>query len=325
MSTYAAFGFSTDAADVAAAFKDRVKDRHFVVTGANCGLGLECSRVLAKEGGIVYSLCRDMQKAEDAKKSILKELPEAKLTIVQCDLGSLKSIEECAKKLIDSGNPIHVLINNAGIMACPYGLTTDGFEKQFGTNHIGHFYLTKLLMPILEKSGTTTDPARVVNLSSCAHALFGPPQGILFSDLDAKKHYNTWTRYGMSKLANLLFTVDMQKQNDGKTVAFVALHPGVITTNLERDIGCSAYFAICGGYRSGNKAGLKSLSKRKTIPQGSATTILCALDPKIEFGKYYSDCQLSDEVHDRAFDEDLAAELTRVTDKLIETAIKSRM
>ena len=124
----------------------------------------------------------------------------------------------------------------------------------------------------------------------------------------------------MSKLANLLFTVDMQKRYNGKIAASVALHPGVISTNLPKGIGFWTLLTMCGGYRSGNKVGIRTLFSRKTISQGSSTTNLCALDPKISFGNYYSDCQLCDEVHDLAFEEDLASEFFQVTEELQEKA-----
>ena len=315
MSSNPEFGEHTTAEQVVNAFKDRVNGKHFAITGGNSGLGKESARVLAKEGGIVYILCRDMAKGEAARKDILKETPQANITVMKLDLMSLQSIKEFSEEFIKSGNPLHVLLNNAGIMACPYAKTKDGFESQFGTNHIGHFYLTKLLLPVLESTGTEADPARVVALSSLAND-WAPDQGIRFDDLNSEKKYNPWVTYGMSKLANLLFAFDMHNRKQTNKVDFVSLHPGVISTNLARDVGCSAAFSFCGARRSKSNVNM-GLFDRKSIPEGTATSMVCALDPKIEFGKYYSDCQLCDQHHELAFNKELAEKLTDVTEKVI--------
>jgi len=320
MSTHPEFDCETTAEEVVTAFPERVKDKHFVITGANSGLGLESARVLAKAGGIVVMLCRDTLKGEQAKKDIIKKVPDANLTVMECDLTSLASISAFAAAYIQTGKPIHVLLNNAGVMACPYSLTKDGFETQFGTNHVGHYHLTHLLIQVLEKTSTPDYPSRVVNLSSVAHACWAPVEGILFDDLDGKKHYNEWTNYGMSKLANVLFTVHMQKKMAGKNIGFVSLHPGVIRTNLMRDVGVCGLFGMCGAYNKHPKFTMRTAFASKTIPQGTATSIVCSLDPKIELGKYYSDCQVSDWLHPLAYDEATAERLDTVTAELIANA-----
>ena len=322
MSSNPKFGENTTADEVVQAFAERVKDRHFAITGGNSGLGKESARVLAKAGGVVYILCRDLAKGEAAKKDILKETPEAQISVWKIDLMSLQSIKEFSDEFIKTGNPLHVLLNNAGIMACPYAKTKDGFESQFGTNHIGHFYVTKLLLPVLEKTGTEEDPARVVALSSLAND-WAPDEGIRFDDLNSEKKYNPWITYGMSKLANLLFAFDMHNRKQTKTVDFVSLHPGVISTNLTRDVGCSAALSFCGARRSTSNVKM-GLFDRKSIPEGTATSMVCALDPKIEFGMYYADCQLSQQHHELAFDKDLAEKLTEVTEKVIAEKLEAQ-
>eukprot|EP00835_Amoeboradix_gromovi_P001637 NODE_79_length_22985_cov_0.358401.p5 type:complete len:345 gc:universal NODE_79_length_22985_cov_0.358401:10810-9776(-) len=319
MSSNPEFNNKTTADEVAAVFKERVVGKHFVITGANIGLGKETARVLAKQNGIITICSRNTSKGEEAKKDILKDLPNANITVMQLDLSSLKSIKAFSEQYIKSGKPINVLINNAGVMACPMSLTEDGFENQFGTNHLGHFYLTKLLLPVLQKSATS-EPSRVVVLSSIAHVIFSPKEGILFNDLDGSKSYNCWERYGHSKLANILFTVDMQKQFGSDKVAFVALHPGNIqSTNLMQHFGAQSAIQFCCALKF-SEAGL--LLGGKDIPQGTSTTIVCALDPEIQFGKYYSDCQLCTRLHKLAYDEELARKLTKVSNELIDSKIK---
>jgi NAD(P)-dependent dehydrogenase (short-subunit alcohol dehydrogenase family) len=209
-------------------------------------------------------------------------------------------------------------------MACPLSKTADGFEIQFGTNYLGPYHLTKKLLPLLESSGTKENPARVVNLSSCAALLFAPNSGILFNDLSpsSPKSYNTWTRYGHSKLAQILSAMHMQTTRKSENVGFVSLHPGVISsTNLMQ-------------YAQGNLQVLWQLIKAvklsqigslffggKTIPEGTSTTMVCALDPKIEFGKFYDDCQIATKLHPHAYDMAMAQKLTKVSDEMIETAI----
>ena len=320
MSSNANFNSTTTAEEVATAFKNKVAGKYFIITGANIGLGKESARVLAKEGGIITICSRTPSKGEEAKSDILKEFPSANITVLKLDLGSLKSIKAFADEYSNSKKPLNVLINNAGIMACPLTLTEDGFESQFGVNHVGHFYLTKLLLPLLEKSGTVKEPSRVVNLSSIAHIMLAPSEGILFDDLDGSKKYNSWTRYGNSKLANVLFTVDMQKRfNKGGKIAFVTLHPGnILSTNLSQFMGISSSLEmVCA--LNWREAGL--MVDQKNIPQGAATTIVCALDPKIEFAKYYTDCQVSTRTHKHAFDEEMAEKLTKVTEELISAKI----
>ena len=323
MTSNPSFNAKTTASQAAEAFKDRIKGKYFLITGSNTGLGKETARVLAKEGGIVTILSRSVSKGEEAKEDILKEHPQAAINVLQLDLGSLKSVKACAEAYIATGQPLHVLINNAGIMANPYTKTSDGFESQFGTNHLGHFYLTELLLPLLDASGSAQEKSRVVNLSSIANILLAPPEGILFDDLDGTKHYNEWTRYGQSKLANILFTVDFQKKmvEENRNVGFVTLHPGNINTNLTQYID---FFTGLNFIYSSRKSILPKMLSSKTVPEGAATTVVCALDPKIEFGKYYFDCQVSNMLHERAMDEVLAAKLTTVSRQLIESAISKK-
>lgn len=203
------------------------KGKTFVITGANTGLGYETARVLCSHGARVVIACRSEEKATQAIKNILKQHPKADLAYVPLDLGSLESVEECALQL-QGEKKINALINNAGIMVPPYELTSDGFESQFGVNHLGPFALTGLLLEKL----ADTPASRVVNTSSIAHNA----GKIFFDDINAQKKYSATGRYAQSKLANLLFSYELQRrlENAGLSTISVACHPGIADTELSR-------------------------------------------------------------------------------------------
>lgn len=201
--------------------------RTFVITGANTGLGYETARVLAGKGARVVVACRSQQKANDAIDRILAQHPSADVAFVPLDLGDLSTVRTCAETL-QQEDRIDVLINNAGIMVPPLQLTTDGFESQFGVNHLGPFALTGLL---LDKLREVAD-ARVVSTSSIAHK----GGSIAFSDINAEKKYSATGRYAQSKLANLLFAYELQRRLEaaGDSLISVACHPGIADTELTR-------------------------------------------------------------------------------------------
>jgi NAD(P)-dependent dehydrogenase (short-subunit alcohol dehydrogenase family) len=198
-----------------------------IVTGANSGLGFETSKGLVKKGFLVIMACRDLKKAHAAHNKIIKDFAEANLKIIQIDTSSLKSVKAFADEFLQHYQKLDLLINNAGIMVPPFSLTKDGFESQLGTNYLGHFLLTGLLLPALEKAGNS----RVVTLSSIAHKT----GKINFDDLQFKKRtYKKWDAYGQSKLACLMFAYEMDRRlkAKGSKVISVASHPGVSLTNL---------------------------------------------------------------------------------------------
>ncbi len=201
----------------------------FFVTGANTGLGFEASKVLARQGARVLLGCRNRTKAQDAMARIEAAHPAADVAIVDLDLGDLASVEAAAEQLRQEPR-LHGLVNNAGIMMVPYAKTKDGSESQFGVNHLGHFALTGHLLPLLEK----TRGARIVNTSSNAHKM----GDFDWNDLAAEKQYSTTRRYGMSKLANLLFTFELTKRLKaaGSSVMAVTVHPGGAETDLGRHL-----------------------------------------------------------------------------------------
>jgi NAD(P)-dependent dehydrogenase (short-subunit alcohol dehydrogenase family) len=198
--------------------------RTVVVTGANSGLGLETTRVLAGAGAHVVMACRSVDDAESAREAILTDLPGASLTVRELDLADLDSVRAFADWAGDELGRVNVLCNNAGVMAIPRRETADGFETQFGVNHLGHFALTGLLF---ERLRAAPDP-RVVTQSSGIHAR-GEMQ---FDDLHGEADYDRWTAYARSKLANLLFAYELDRRY-GDEVTSVGCHPGYAATNLQ--------------------------------------------------------------------------------------------
>jgi NAD(P)-dependent dehydrogenase (short-subunit alcohol dehydrogenase family) len=201
--------------------------RSAIVTGANSGLGLVTARELARAGAEVVLACRDLAKGADARREIEAAVPGAKLQLSRLDLGSLTSVAEFAEGYKGGHNGLDLLINNAGVMAPPRKKTADGYELQLGTNHLGHFALTGRLLPAMQGR----EDARVVTLSSGAHRI----GKIDFDDLQRERHYNRWRAYGQSKLANLMFALELDRRlrASDSTVKSLAAHPGYSATNLQ--------------------------------------------------------------------------------------------
>jgi NAD(P)-dependent dehydrogenase (short-subunit alcohol dehydrogenase family) len=195
--------------------------RTAVVTGANSGLGLETARQLARKGARVVMACRNLEKGEAARRDV--EGAE----LEQLDLASLESVRAFAERFRASHDGLDLLINNAGVMAPPRQRTADGFELQFGTNHLGHFALTGLLIGAMEGR----EDGRVVTLSSQAHRT----GRIAFDNLGGDRHYFRWRAYGQSKLANLIFALELERRLSaaGSTIKSMAAHPGYAATNLQ--------------------------------------------------------------------------------------------
>jgi protochlorophyllide reductase len=198
-----------------------------LITGANSGLGLESAKMLAGKGAHVVMACRNPAKAESAAQTVREVHPRASLELVALDLASLRSVRELAASFGHKHGRLDVLLNNAGIMAIPYTKTEDGFEAQFGTNHLGHFALTGLLYELL----CATAGSRVVSVASQAHKM----GKMRFDDLAWEHGYQKWAAYGMSKLANLLFAYELASRvaRAGRGPLSVAAHPGYAATNLQ--------------------------------------------------------------------------------------------
>ncbi len=241
----------------------------FLVTGANTGLGYETATALAGKGAEVLLGCRRPAKGREAVERITAAHPEAVVEALELDLGDLASVRAAAES-VARGSGLHGLVNNAGIMAPPKSTTVDGFESQFGVNHLGHFALTALLLPTLR----ATSGSRVVSVSSIAHRRGTIP----FDDLDAARSYDPWDRYGQSKLANLLFTYELDRRLrriESSTIA-VAAHPGLAATDLGRHLGRLSRLAL-------PVAGLLFNS----AAQGAWPTLAAATHPDVEGGQYF--------------------------------------
>ncbi|XOZ32147.1 oxidoreductase [Halomonadaceae bacterium KBTZ08] len=240
--------------------------RTVLITGANSGLGLESTRLLAQRGAHVIMACRNREKGQAAQESLQAQDPDADLQLMQLDLADLASVRDFARRIHDHYPRLDVLLNNAGVMAPPLQLTQDGFEMQFGTNHLGHFALTGLLLDRLRAA----EAARVVVLSSLAHR-FGR---LDFDNLDARRGYQRWRFYGQSKLANLMFALELDRRlrRSGETIQSIAVHPGYSATNLQRTIpGHSLFNAVT------------AQSQQK----GAYPSVFAASSPQAEAGHYY--------------------------------------
>lgn len=246
-----------------------------VVTGGNSGIGFEAARQMARKGAHVILACRDTGRAADALEQIRTLHPSASVEAMQLDLASLESVHRFARDFAAKSVPLDVLCNNAGVMAIPRRTTAEGFEMQIGTNHLGHFALTGLLLePLL-----AAPAARVVNVSSTAHK----PGRIDFDDLQGERSYRKWMAYAQSKLANLLFTYELQRRLDaaGARAISVACHPGYSATNLQ----------AVGPQMSGSRiaARLMDLGNRffsQPAAMGALPTLYAATSPDARGGDY---------------------------------------
>ena len=209
--------------------KARLDGKTVIITGANTGIGLETAVDLAKRNARVILACRSVERGEKAAVEVRKRSSNDNVVFRQLDLASLESVRKFASKILEEEPRVDILINNAGVMALPQRyLTVDGFEMQFGTNHLGHFLLTYLLLDRIKEAPS----ARIVNVSSGAYR----GGKIDFDNLNSEKTYSQWIAYGNSKLANIVFTRSLAKHLEGTHVTANALHPGVINTELTRNM-----------------------------------------------------------------------------------------
>jgi NAD(P)-dependent dehydrogenase (short-subunit alcohol dehydrogenase family) len=243
--------------------------RTFLITGGNTGIGLATAIALARDGGRVYIACRSATAGETALTRIKSESGSGDVWLLPLDLASLSSVRACAKAFLAHDEPLHVLVNNAGVGGAR-GLTADAFELHFGVNHLGHFALTELLLDRLKASGPDV---RIVNVSSEAH--YGAP-GIDFAAL--RRPTATFTgsaEYSVSKLCNVLHAQELARRLDGTAVHSYALHPGVVASDIWRRIPALARWFI----------------KRRmlTIEQGAVTSVYCATSPDVaaDSGLFY--------------------------------------
>lgn len=258
-----------------------LEGKRFLVTGVSAGLGVETARALMERGAHVVGTARDLAKARKAMDAASPK--RGRLDLVALDLASLASVRACAGALLAAREPFDAIIANAGVMACPKGTTSDGFETQFGTNHLGHFVLVNRLAPLLGPG------ARVVILSSAAHR---------FADVDLddpgfeRTEYQPFVAYGRSKTANALFALALDRRLRPRGARATSVHPGVIPTELGRHLTPDLVAQVI---RPGGEQPV-----RKTIPQGAATSVWCAVvAPAAEIGgRYCEDCHVAELTND---------------------------
>jgi len=263
--------------------------KRVLVTGASAGLGVETCRTLAAHGATVVGAARDLNKAKNATESVRKDAANGgSLELIEIDLASLKSVRACADALVKAGKPFDVVICNAGVMACPKGTTADGFETQFGTNHLGHFVFVNRIASLIKKNG-----GRLVNLSSAGHR---------FSDVDIddpsfeRTPYTEFGAYGRSKTANILFAVEFDRRHKAEGIRATAVHPGGIVTELGRHMTPELRDGMMKSIEEANKAAGAPAFSWKTIPQGAATTVWSGFVAKADDvgGLYCEDCHVAE-------------------------------
>lgn len=306
----------------------------FVVTGATSGIGLETVRFLLSAGASVVLCGRSNKSTSEAITKMEGSFPgtdlKSRLFGLAMDLSSLADVKRAATELLAAPHAkrLDVLINNAGIMAPPKGLSADGIEMQFAVNHVAHQLFTEMLLPRLRESAASAggNKPRIVNVSSMANYLFMDKKGIFFDDLNADRSYSPWKRYGQSKLANILYAKQLQKRIEKDGLVAVSCHPGVIyETGLMRGINLWGYLSILGFPKvfCSRRAG-----EKKTVQQGTACTLYCALMPDAEIvkGGYYHDCEDETKMNPSmlnpvAFDAEVADKLVAVTNDLIKAKV----
>jgi NAD(P)-dependent dehydrogenase (short-subunit alcohol dehydrogenase family) len=262
--------------------------KRVLVTGVSAGLGVETARTLAAHGAQVVGAARDLAKAETATAPVRDQAANGGgLKLIELDLASLASVRAAADAVLAAGEPFDLIIANAGVMACPFGKTTDGFETQFGTNHLGHFVFVNRIASLLKPD------SRLVNLSSAGHR---------FSDVNLEDPnfdhtpYTEFGAYGRSKTANILFAVEFDRRHKGRSVRATAVHPGVIQTELGRHMTPQVRQSMMDAAAAAPPGGQPFTWK--TIPQGAATSVWSGVvgDAEAVGGLYCEDCHVAEVV-----------------------------
>jgi NAD(P)-dependent dehydrogenase (short-subunit alcohol dehydrogenase family) len=271
-----------------------LRGKRILVTGASAGLGVETARVLAAHGAEVVGAVRDLDKGRAATAPVRDQAANGgSLELVQLDLASLASVRACADALVKAGKPFDLIIANAGVMACPKGQTADGFETQFGTNHLGHFVLVNRIASLLGPG------SRLVNLSSAGHR---------FADVDLDdpnfEHtpYAEFVAYGRSKTANVLFAVEFDRRHKDRGVRATAVHPGGIQTELGRHMTPEVTQQMMAAVTAAQPPGAPAF-QWKSIPQGAATSVWSGVVASADAvgGHYCEDCHVAEIVDDPSF------------------------
>lgn len=280
-----AFGATSTTDEVLAGLD--LSGKRVLITGASAGLGVETARALAAQGAWVVGAVRDLDKGLRATQVVRDQAADGGgIELVELDLASLASVRACADALVAAGKPFDAAIGNAGVMACPQGKTADGFETQFGTNHLGHFVLMNRIAALLKPG------ARMISLSSAGHR---------FADVDLddpgfeRTPYTEFGAYGRAKTANALFAVEFDRRHKARGVRAAAVHPGGIQTELGRHMTPALVQDMISSINSANEAAGAGAFEWKTIPQGAATTVWAAIKAPAETigGKYCEDCHVA--------------------------------
>lgn len=293
--------------------------QRFLVTGVSAGLGVETARALLARGASVVGTARDLAKADRALAQARAAVtPGASLDVIEVDLASLASIRRGADLLLERGDRFDVVIANAGVMACPFGTTEDGFETQFGTNHLGHFVLVNRIVPLIK------EPGRIVLLSSAGHRR----SDVNLADPSfSSTPYDAWEAYGRSKTANVLFAVALDSRLRDRGIRATALHPGGISTELGRHLTPEVIESMRAMASAPPQPGAPR-ARRKSIPQGAATTVWAAVvaDPDEIGAQFLEDCDVAPVndtdamggVKSYALDADHADELWRLSEQMVD-------
>ncbi len=277
-----------------------------IITGASNGIGKETARLLARQGATLILACRDKERTLPIIEEIKQDSNNSNIDFIRLDLGDLKSVKEFTVEFKRKYQKLDILINNAGVGATPdRRLTKDGFELIFGTNHIGHFYLTTLLLEHLKKSNA----GRIVNVASLMHN----GCAMQWDDLNLEKKFNPILAYSQSKLANVLFTKELQRRLSDTKIKVVALHPGTIKTELNRYFDEKWYYAVL--FKVIVNPAFQFFGKSRV--GGAQTTLYCALEDqdRLQAGGYYSDCKIKKT--SKEVTEENAKRLWEVSEKLI--------
>jgi len=304
------FGAETTASEVAEGID--LSGKVALITGGSSGLGQETARVLAERGAHVILTARDMSKGEAVAAGIRASTGNQHVEVEELELGSLKQIRAFGERFLARHPSLHILVNNAGVMACPPAKTADGFELQFGSNHLGHFLMTCLVAPALLR----TARGCVVSVSSRGHHM----SPVVFDDIQFEhRPYDKWLAYGQAKTANVLFAVGLERRLGARGVHANALHPGGIMTELSRHLQQDDWQFLQARTRG---------MKFKTVEAGAATSVFAATAPELEGrgGLYLEDCQVAavndapdalNGVKSYALDPDNAERLWEVSETLV--------
>jgi NAD(P)-dependent dehydrogenase (short-subunit alcohol dehydrogenase family) len=285
MNTVDLFGATSTTDEVLSGMN--LRGKRILVTGVSAGLGIETARSLAAHGADVVGAARDLKKAETATAEAQSDAAAGggSLELVALDLASLRSVRACADDLLSKGQFFDLIIANAGVMATPFGRTADGFETQFGTNHLGHFVFVNRIAPLIRPGG------RLINLSSAGHR---------FSNVDledpnfGRTSYDPFVAYGRSKTANILFSVAFDRRHRGRGIRAAAVHPGVIQTELGRYADAGSIQNMIDQISQQLVAEGKGPFQWKTIPQGAATSVWAGVVAGADEvgGRYCENCHV---------------------------------